>query len=66
MLHNLSILGVPGEVAEGFSQADIIALLKQRKSFHTILRQKTENKQTVYQLQHKKAVKLESPVLKEK
>lgn len=37
MLHYLSILGVPGEVAEGLGQADIVALLKEGKSFHTIL-----------------------------
>ena len=44
MLHYLSILGVPGEVAEGLGQGDIVALLKEGKSFHTILQCETESK----------------------
>ena len=44
MLHYLSILGVPGEVAEGLGQGDIVALLKEGKSFHTILQRETESK----------------------
>ena len=44
MLHYLSILGVPGEVAEGLGQADIVALLKEGKSFHAILQREIESK----------------------
>ena len=37
VIRHINLSNLPGEVAEGLGQGDIIALLKQRKSFYTLL-----------------------------